>query len=95
MPSSMQCEILKSPLSTKSAMADDYTAKLLRISYYLYFFFFWQRVDPMLRRRLREAESTIGQVTEMAGDRAQRAYDRWKFSSVVIISCVVIICVAL
>jgi hypothetical protein len=40
---------------------------------------FWlqeQRVDPMLRRRLREAENTIGQVTEMSGEAAQRAYDR-------------------
>jgi len=40
---------------------------------------FWlqeQRVDPILRRRLREAENSIGQVTEMSGDRAQRAYDR-------------------
>jgi hypothetical protein len=40
---------------------------------------FWlqeQRVDPSLRRRLREAENTIGQVTDMTGDRVQRAYDR-------------------
>jgi hypothetical protein len=40
---------------------------------------FWlqeQRVDPLLRRRLREAENAIGQVTEMTGDAAQRAYDR-------------------
>ena len=40
---------------------------------------FWlqeQRVDPLLRRRLREAEATIGQMTEMTGDRVQRAYDR-------------------
>jgi hypothetical protein len=35
-----------------------------------------QRVDPALRRRLREAEQGMAGVSEMTGDRAQRAYDR-------------------
>jgi len=35
-----------------------------------------QRIDPGLRKRLREAEHAIGHVTEMSGDRAQRVYDR-------------------
>lgn len=34
-----------------------------------------QRVDPSLREELRVAEQAMGHVTEMAGDRAQRAYD--------------------